>query len=89
MHIALVKPRIPVFAFDGRVGEWGIDAVRAAIEGGLVALIIRVRNEPAGKIRRITLKASAGTIAKPSPQSTVVKVLPMTHTHRSSLAAGF
>ena len=77
-------------AFDGRVGEWKIDAVRAAIENGQVAQISRVRGLATGKIRRIWLKAEPGDIAHRSPTSTVEipDYLTSTYCHRDSLAKG-
>ena len=79
-----------MYSFDRRCGNWKIDAVKAAIEGGLVALISRVGKRPDGAIRRIELKPMAGTMAKRSPTSTVVipEGLVSTYTPRTSLAKG-
>lgn len=86
--LRLVKPLIPVFAATGFVGHYGRKQVEYWITEGRVAKITRRGTGTNGAIRRLDLLAIPGEIARRSSQSTVIKVLPTTYTHRDSLAKG-
>lgn len=88
LEIKLAKQRVPVYAACGtRLGEYRRDAVQALFDVGRVARAVRRKD---AAISRVYLLAMPNEIAsRITAQATVVKVLPTTYTHRSSLMAGF
>ena len=85
--IKLVKPSIPVYHADGRRVMLGIEQVRILKTAGRMARLIQRKKD--GAITRAYMKAEPNEIGtRITAQATVVKVLPPTYTHRSSLALG-
>jgi len=86
--IKLVKPSIPVYHADGRRVMLGVEQVRILKTAGRVARLIQRKKD--GAVTRAYMKAEPNEIGtRITAQPTVVKVLPTTYTHRSSLLAGF
>lgn len=84
--ITLARKRIPVVRACGAVESFDLHGVQWLHSAGLVAKLVRRASD--GKVIRVLLLAVPGEIARRSSQSTVAHVLPLTHTHRSSLALG-
>jgi len=86
--VKLVKPSIPVYHADGRRVMLGIEQVRILKIAGRMAKLIQRKKD--GAVTRAYMKAEPneiGTRVTAAPE--VIKVLPTTYTHRSSLMAGY
>lgn len=87
-EITLVAAAIPAYTIENRRHMVGLAIVRDLLDCGRVAQVIRRQRD--GAIRRIYLTATPGQIASPSHRTpSVVRVLPLTYTHRASLLAGY
>lgn len=85
--LKLCKPSIPVYHADGRRVMLGIEQVRILKIAGRMARLIQRKKD--GAITRGYMKAAPNEIGtRITAAPTVVKVLPTTYTHRSSLMAG-
>lgn len=86
--IKLVKPSIPVYHADGRRVMLGVEQVRILKTAGRMARLVQRKKD--GLVTRAYMKAEANEIGtRITAAPTVVKVLPTTYTHRSSLMAGY
>ena len=85
--IKLAKPSIAVYHADGRRVMLGIEQVRILKIAGRMARLVKRKKD--GAITRAYMKAAPNEIGtRITAAPTVVKVLPTTYTHRSSLMAG-
>jgi hypothetical protein len=83
----MVKPVIPVYSADGRRSMIGIETLRILKAAGRIARLIQRKRD--GAVSRAYLLADPNEIAsRITAVPTIVKVLPTTYTHRSSLAKG-
>ena len=86
--IKLVRPSIPVYHADGRRVMLGVEQVRILKTAGRMARLIQRKKD--GAVTRAYMKAEPNEIgSRITAAPTVVKVLPTTYTHRSSLMAGY
>lgn len=86
--IKLVKSSIPVYHADGRRVMMGVEQVRILKTAGRMARVIQRKKD--GLVTRAYMTAEPNEIGtRITVAPTVVKVLPTTYTHRSSLMAGF
>ena len=87
-ELKLARPNIPAYKVDGSV-EWiDLKTLKFRRERASIARMIQRKKDKA--VTRIYMKAEANQIAtRITAQPTVVKVLPTTYTHRSSLMAGY
>ena len=86
--IKLCKPSVAFYHASGRRVMLGIEQVRILKIAGRIAKLVQRKRD--GAVTRGYFKAEPNEVAtRITAQATVVKVLPTTYTHRSSLAAGF
>ena len=86
-HIKLAAVKIPIYQACGKKTLIGRRALRLLKEAGRIAKLIERKRDRA--ITRAYLYAEPNEIAPINHRTpTVVQVLPMTHTHRDSLAKG-
>lgn len=86
--LKLAKPVIPIYSASGKRVMVGLATFRILKESARMAKVIKRKRD--GAVTRAYLLAEPDEIGKRiTAQAEVVKVLPTTWTHRSSLAAGF
>lgn len=87
-ELKLARKNIPAYKVDGSM-EWiDLKALKFRRECATIARMIQRKKDKA--VTRIYMKAEPNQIAaRITAVPTVVKVLPNTYTHRSSLLAGF
>lgn len=86
--LKMARPVVPAYSADGTMRFIDGRTLEALNSDGKVAnMVIRKRDKV---VTRVYLKAEPNEIAKRiTAQAEVVKVLPTTYTHRSSLMAGY
>ena len=85
--LKLAKVEIPVYRANGKKYMLKRAAIRLLKEAGRVARMVQRKRDKA--ITGVFLLAEPNEIAPMNHRTaTVVQVLPMTHTHRDSLAKG-